>query len=258
MRSPSAPTAGPIVLFDLDGTVLTFDDPPPGPGRTAMDRAIASLYGVADASAGVRFSGGTDRGIVRALLRKCGLDDAAIDGEAERTLDRYLEHLAELLRTRRYRAIGDVAGAVAELAADGACVGVATGNVRAGARLKLESAGLGAVFDLDRGGYGCDAEPRPDILRAALARCAAAVGSRRPSSSSSAGAGAAAAAVVVVGDTVHDVTAARAIGARVVGVALGPDARRELLDARADVVVDDCGPALVAAIRALDLTSPRS
>ena len=256
MRSPSAPTAGPIVLFDLDGTVLTFDDPPPGPGRTAMDRAIASLYGVADASAGVRFSGGTDRGIVRALLRKCGLDDAAINGEAERTLDRYLEHLAELLRTRRYRAMGDVAGAVAELAADGACVGVATGNVRAGARLKLDSAGLGAVFDLDRGGYGCDAEPRPDILRAALARCAAAVGRR--SSSSGASAVAHASAVVVVGDTVHDVTAARAIGARVVGVALGPDARRELLDARADVVVDDCGPALVAAIRALDLTSPRS
>jgi len=223
-----------ILLFDLDGTVLTFDDGPKGPGRAALDLAMRELHGRDDATSGVRLAGGTDRALARALLRVAGAGDdpAAID----LLLATYLRHLEAVLTTRRYRPIGDVAGTVAACRARGACVAVATGNVREGARIKLASARLDPVFDLERGGYGCDAEPREDVLRAAVARCAAHGDPAR---------------VVVIGDTEHDVRAARAIGARVVGVAVRPEAREELAAAGADAIVDRCGEPLVAAIFAV-------
>jgi hypothetical protein len=33
-----------VVLFDRDGTVLTFEGSPPGPGRTALERAMLELF----------------------------------------------------------------------------------------------------------------------------------------------------------------------------------------------------------------------
>jgi phosphoglycolate phosphatase len=223
-----------VVLFDLDGTVLTFEGPPPGPGRTAIDRAMRQLYAREDASKGVRFAGGTDRGLVRVLIER---HDRADDEAIERVIASYLDHLGAVLKTRRYRPVGDVAGCVASLQERGARVGVATGNVRAGARLKLASAGLASTFDLAMGGFGCDAELRAEIVRTAVDRCRAAMGAD--------GAGA---AVVVVGDTEHDVRAGRAVGARVVGVAVSEAARAELLDAGADAIVKSCGDELVNAV----------
>jgi phosphoglycolate phosphatase-like HAD superfamily hydrolase len=217
------------VLFDLDGTVLTFVGPAPGPGRTALDRAAHELYGLERGSEGLRLAGGTDRAFARALLGRAGVpvDDGAVD----RLLAAYVTHLEDVLGTRRYRPIGDVAAAVDALRARGLGVGIATGNVRAGARLKLGSAGLAHAFEMDSGGYGCDAELRADIVRRAMARCGA-TGSQ----------------VVVVGDTEHDVRAARAVGARIVGVAIDASARAELEAAGADAIVDACGDDLVSAI----------
>ncbi len=225
-----------IVLFDLDGTVVTFSGGNPGPGRVSMRRAMRDLVGAEDATAGVRFAGRTDRSIVRAMLASVGFE-----GDVERAITdgiaRYLVHLAEEVVRRPYLPVGDVGGAVEALASSGALVGVGTGNVREGAALKLASAGLLGSFDLALGGYGCDAEERSALLRVGAERCVAAAGGE--------------ATVVVVGDTRLDVEAARAIGARVVGVALDAAAREELEAAGAEAIVDACGAALVEAIRAV-------
>jgi phosphoglycolate phosphatase-like HAD superfamily hydrolase len=218
-----------LVLFDLDGTVLTFEGAPPGPGRTALDRAVTKLFGVPGATDGVRLAGGTDRALARALLRRVGADDSEAGVSA--LLEVYVLELEDVLRARRYRPVGDVARVVAACRERGAGVGIATGNVRRGARLKLGSAGLSDVFDLERGGYGCDAEERAEVLRAAVRRCAGS-----------------ACEVVVVGDTEKDVAAARAIGARIVGVAISTASRAELAAAGADAIVDTCGDELVRVI----------
>jgi phosphoglycolate phosphatase-like HAD superfamily hydrolase len=138
------------------------------------------------------------------------------------------------LRARRYRPVGEVARVLGELRTRGATVGTATGNLREGARLKLASAGLASAFDLARGAYGDDAEPREEIVRLAAARCGATESGR----------------IVVVGDTERDVRAGRAVGARVVGVAIDDAARAELLAAGADAIVPECGTALVDAVLA--------
>lgn len=219
-----------ILLFDLDGTVITFDplfEGAPGPGRTAMGRAATRLFG-ADHSVGVRFAGGTDRAIARTLLERAAVDvtEASID----RVLDAYVSELTDVLRDRRYRPVGDVASAVQACAARGACVGIGTGNTRRGAAIKLRAAGLEGIFDLERGGYGCDHELRAEVLRHGIRRCGGDSD------------------VIVIGDTDQDVAAARAVGARCVGVAVNASSRQELANAGADAIVDACGDALVEAI----------
>jgi phosphoglycolate phosphatase len=204
-----------IVLFDIDGTVLTFDGPPPGPGRMSLERAMLDLHAVDRATDGIRVAGGTDRALARAMLRRAEADES--DGAIERVIACYLGHLEALLQKRRYRPIGDVALAVRLLEQEGAIVGLATGNVRRGARLKLHSAGLATTFQIDRGGYGCDAEPRAEIVQKGVDRCRAGANAE--------------ARVVVVGDTEHDV-------------------RQELASAGADAIVDACGEALVRAVLA--------
>jgi phosphoglycolate phosphatase-like HAD superfamily hydrolase len=220
----------PIVLFDIDGTLLTFEGQPPGPGRTALDRAMRKLYGVDRATQGMRVAGGTDLALARTLLTRAGL--SAHDEAIADLLSAYLEELQGVLESRRYHPIGDVAGCVRLLRAQGAMVGLATGNLREGAGYKLTSAGLHPLFDLDRGGYGSDAEARAEIVRMAAQRCGATEGDE----------------LVVVGDTEFDVRAGRAVGARVVGVAVSEGARAELQEAGADAIVDACGEELVRAI----------
>ena len=105
-------------------------------------------------------------------------------------------------------------------------VGLLTGNTAGGARLKL------AHFDLHErfafGGYG-DAH---------LDRNAVAVEAHRELRRHS-GREFSAEQIWVIGDTPHDVTCARHIGAKVIGVATGQHARDELEAARPDVLLED-------------------
>jgi phosphoglycolate phosphatase len=98
-------------------------------------------------------------------------------------------------------------------------LGVATGNVRAGADAKLAAAGLAGYFAL--GGYGSDSHLRAELVAAAIAR-----GRQRADIRE----------VVVVGDTVHDISAARACGAVACAVATGSDPAEAL--GHADAVLD--------------------
>src|SRR6185503_3749361 len=97
-------------------------------------------------------------------------------------------------------------------------LGVATGNVREGAHAKLSAAGLEAWFDV--GGYGCDSPVRAELVARAIER------GREGRDVNE---------VIVVGDTIHDIAAARACGATVVAVATGSDSADAL--AHADAVL---------------------
>jgi phosphoglycolate phosphatase len=84
-----------------------------------------------------------------------------------------------------------------------------TGNLKRGAEIKLARPGFWKYFPI--GGFSDDSEERPEVLRAAVRRAQERAG--RPFSASE---------VLVIGDTVHDIHAARAIGAAVLAVACGP------------------------------------
>jgi phosphoglycolate phosphatase-like HAD superfamily hydrolase len=92
--------------------------------------------------------------------------------------------------------------------AAGAAVGLGTGNLRDGARLKLSRVGIFERFAF--GGFGSDHEDRAALLRVGAERGAGLLGAPM-----------AECRVVVIGDTPKDVAAAQAIGAECIAVATG-------------------------------------
>ncbi len=206
----TAPRAVPptVVLFDIDGTLVTCG----GAGRIAMERAFADQLGTRTV-ADFGFGGMTDRAIAREGLLRGGL--APEEDELDAFLERYLAYLAEELpRSAGYRVLAGVTQALDTLEAlrnEGHPIGIGlgTGNLERGARLKLEPGSLWHRFAF--GGYGSDHEDRSLLLERGAARGAEALRVPRES-----------ARVVVIGDTPRDVAAAHAIGAHCIAVASGP------------------------------------
>ena len=194
-----------ILLFDIDGTLVTTG----GAGRRAIDQAFELLHGRADACSQFTFDGMTDRGIVRLGLQAINapVNDAAIDA----LLSRYVACLTEAVQAvpdERYIVHQGMREAVETGLAAGMAVGLGTGNVREGARVKLARVKLFEKFLF--GGFGDDHELRPELIRRGAERGAALLGVELK-----------AARVVVIGDTPKDVAAAQAIGAESIGVATG-------------------------------------
>jgi phosphoglycolate phosphatase len=199
-----------LVLFDIDGTLLWTD----GAGRRAVQRALVAEAGTAGPIDTYRFDGKTDPQIITDLLRLGGHPHPDRADLVAAVSARYLEFLAEELRratgtTRVLPGVTELlAGLAPHEAADRAVVGLLTGNLAAGAALKLQSGGLDpARFAL--GAYGSDSGTRADLPSIAMRRVAAL------------GHPVASADVVILGDTPADVACAQGIGARSVGVATG-------------------------------------
>lgn len=213
-----------VLLFDIDGTLVTTG----GVGRRAFDRAFERQHGRPDACAHLRFDGMTDRGTTRLALKAIGVtpDDEAIDA----VLNIYLGELeAELLLStpETYRVHVGVAEALAAARErGGVALGLGTGNVQEGARLKLEHVGLYQHFGF--GGFGSDHELRVELIRVGAERGARQLG--LPVS---------ACRVVVIGDTPKDVDAARGIGAESLGVGTASFTAQQLLQHGATYAFDD-------------------
>lgn len=217
-----------VYLFDIDGTLISSG----GAGRRAVEGAFHAHHGRADACAGFSFAGMTDRAIARRALVGLGLPPEGPDVEAaiDAVLTTYLALLADEVREAEdYRVHDGIHGALDALAAAGAeAIGLGTGNLEEGARIKLARVGLDARFGF--GGYGSDAEDRATLLRIGADRGAARLGLTRQQCR-----------VVVIGDTPKDIEAARAISAEVIAVATGPFGVNELRAFDPDATFEDLG-----------------
>jgi phosphoglycolate phosphatase-like HAD superfamily hydrolase len=194
------------VLFDLDGTLLWTD----GAGRRAIHRALLEVLGIEHPAAGFRFDGRTDPEIVRLLAAAAGKDSGA--GVIEGVLRTYVRLLDEELSRpgQRTTLYPGVPALLAALEARSDCVvGLLTGNVVDGARLKLRSAGI----DMARfrvGAFGSDHGDRGALPAIAQRRMRELLGVEVAGED-----------VVILGDTPADVTCGRGIGARAIAVATG-------------------------------------
>jgi phosphoglycolate phosphatase-like HAD superfamily hydrolase len=192
-----------VLLFDVDGTLIDTG----GAGRRSMERAFERCHGRRDACAQMAFGGMTDRAICRDGLGVIGVP--ATEEAIDALLAAYLVALAdELAASTRCRVLAGIEAALDAAERASAAVGLGTGNVHAGARLKLGRVGLADRFAF--GGFGSDHEVRSELLRVGAERGAARLGAARE-----------ACRVVVIGDTPKDVAAAHAVGAECVAVATG-------------------------------------
>ncbi|MHB0955883.1 MAG: HAD hydrolase-like protein [Pirellulaceae bacterium] len=209
-----------ILLFDIDGTLIQTG----GAGGAALMTAFSDLFGVADPQE-VPFSGRTDRGIARSLFRAHQIEDT--EENWHRLKDEYLRRLLIFLPQHAGLVLPGIERLMEHLSTrKDVAVGLLTGNVQKGARMKLEHYRLLHHFAF--GGYGDHHVDRDDVAREALA--ASSLHVRQEVSPD---------AVWVIGDTPFDVRCARAIGARVAAVATGWHSRERLAAAAPDLLLDD-------------------
>ncbi|HEY3500658.1 MAG TPA: HAD family hydrolase [Polyangiaceae bacterium] len=221
-----------VLLFDIDGTLITTG----GVGRRAIERAFRERYGREDATR-FPFDGMTDRLIARLGLEALGV---AVTAEAiAEILEFYVEVLAEEVAradAALYRLHDGIAEALVAAEARGHGIGLGTGNVREGARIKLERLGVHEKFAF--GGFGSDAEDRTELIRHGAERGAAHLGKQREECR-----------VVVIGDTPKDVAAAHGIGAESIGVGTGSFGAQALRDCGATFAFDSlAAPGALAAL----------
>jgi phosphoglycolate phosphatase len=223
-----------ILLFDIDGTLVSRSNPGRSAGVRAMSEAARDMTGVAGLADGVSFAGATDLDVARQLLELGGVLEPT-EAQKRQLLDHYIRHIQTLIEEDSYVPLGTPTDVIPELEQQGAVIGLGTGNVRIGAECKLENAGIAALFRFDLGGYGDDSHERADILRIGVERCRPHVRSRT-------------APVIVIGDTPLDVAAAKAIGAKCIGIPAGSITADDLEAAGADGVVREVSPEMIQMI----------
>lgn len=195
-----------LVLFDLDWTLIYTG----GAGVRALDYAFERQFGIPQAMKTVSPDGKTDPAICREMIRVL-LKREPNAGEVESLCRGYLDRLAvEIPVSPGYRILPGVPQLLEALAQrNDVLMGLGTGNLEEGARIKLARAGLMTHFRF--GGYGSDAEERPVVLKTGVERGEAIANQRFAPKD-----------VVVIGDNIRDVQAGQAIGATTVAVASGP------------------------------------
>ncbi|TVP78290.1 MAG: HAD family hydrolase [Gemmatimonadales bacterium] len=211
-----------LILFDIDGTLLSG-----GPAKDAFHQGLLSVFGTAGPIEAWEFSGKTDPQIARELLREAGLEDPHIDEGFPRLWENYLRDLEALVPERPFRSLLGVTSLLEALEAEAwARLGLLTGNLEGGARVKLRSAEIRVPFAV--GAFGSDREERNDLPPVAMSRASRIWGEPLPPEE-----------VVIVGDTPRDVECGLAHGTRTVGVATGRFSADELARAGAHLVLDD-------------------
>ena len=191
-----------VCLFDIDGTLLASG----GAGKAALESSFTEEFGVA-LQTQVPYSGRTDRAIARDLFRFHAVDDTLENWQ--KLLAGYLARLPDSLTRHQGRVLPGIIHLLTELQRrPDVALGLLTGNVRAGARVKLGHFQLFERFSF--GGFGDEHFDRDDVAREALSAVHTHVGTHVRAER-----------IWVIGDTPLDVRCARAIGAKVAAVATG-------------------------------------
>jgi phosphoglycolate phosphatase-like HAD superfamily hydrolase len=213
-----------LLLFDVDQTLIYTG----GAGLRALDRACAKHLGIENATHGISPHGKTDPAIVREILITRIGSDSTLEIQLQSILESYLLFLREEVPlSPGYRVLPGIVEILREVSErTGVMVGLATGNVELGARIKLERGNLNPYFMF--GGFGSDSENRTTLVKKA-AEAAVQKGGRSIEPEDT----------FVIGDTPRDIEAGKDAGFRTVGVATGHYSVEQLLAAGANIAISD-------------------
>ncbi len=213
-----------LILFDIDGTLLRC-----GPQvRAIMSGSLQGVFGVTGDIDGYQFAGRTDDGIVFDLMTGAGVAERRVAELLPGFRELYLGRLERDLSRDGMEILPGVESLLERLAArDDVLLGLLTGNWEAGARSKLARFDLNRFFSFGAFGDGC--RSRDELPPVALDRARQHPGSHAL----------AAERTVIVGDSVLDVSCARAHGLASLAVATGLTAAADLERAGARWVVPD-------------------
>jgi phosphoglycolate phosphatase len=211
-----------LVLFDIDGTLLHTG----GVGIKAFARAFAREFGFPGGTERMKFAGRTDISLAREMFTRHGIE--ASPGNFDRFFAAYASCLQEMMVDCKGGACAGVLEFQQALAArhEPPLLGLLTGNIKQGARIKLSHFNLWERFPF--GAFADDHEERDQIASVAHQRGSELFGRALGGDE-----------VLVIGDTPLDIRCGRAIGAKVLAVATGGASLEELKSHRPDWAVAD-------------------
>lgn len=215
-----------LVLFDIDGTLID----PGGAGRRSLCNTFNELFAIKDAFAGIRMAGKTDIQIIKEGLSVHGLSPDHRNMPS--ILSVYLKNLkTEIMNKKKHINLGVVELLDTLKAMDGYWLGLLTGNIERGARIKLGAFGLNRYFSV--GAFGDDNENRNLLLPIAIEKF-------RKMTNISINCD----DCIVIGDTPRDVECSKPYGAVSIAVSTGPYSYDSLLETEADYVLRDLSYAI--------------
>lgn len=210
-----------ILLFDIDGTLLSAG----GAGTRSLNRAFEAVLGINEAYKNFEMAGKTDVQIVKEGLRLYGIEPTS--ALVNEILSNYIKFLQiEIKNNSKHLKPGVKEFLDLNLTIFGYPMGLLTGNIERGARIKLDPFGLNPLFPF--GAFGSDHEDRNQLLPLAIKRFVEIFQKHVDFSQ-----------VIVIGDTPRDVACAKPYGAKVIAVATGPYSVSELMNTDADIVLEN-------------------
>lgn len=202
-----------LVLFDIDETMISSD----GAGRRAISRVLKQHYQILPHHLNIVMSGKTDPQILTEIMTAAELPMQEIHSAIPKVIDQYLDLLEEEIAASKYYIVHDGVYVLLEAIAShpDMYLGLLTGNVERGARMKLDHFDLNKHFEL--GAYGSDSANRLDLPAVAVERAKELFKIHfQPDE------------VVIIGDSVNDVYCAKGYKAKCIAVNTGKTSWDEL------------------------------
>lgn len=216
-------TAKKILLFDIDGTLLLTG----GAGKIAFEKAVEELFGFKNSWGNLIPDGKTDPMIIEEVITPLKGSPLS-QSEYEELCGRYHDHFEiEVARVEKFRVMPGIVELLNHLSENPSlALGIATGNFRKAADMKLRRGGIEHFFSF--GGFACDSADRRELTKIGYERGKTFCGENIASSN-----------VVVIGDTVHDIRAGKSIGAKTVAVCTGSTLPETLQTLEPDYLFQD-------------------
>lgn len=213
-----------LLLFDVDGTLIRSG----GKGKNAMLAAVAQEYGHLPRRFTFKdFAGSTDPRIITTLLTQNGISQTVTAEDIARVLRRYLVCLQEEMAGGGVEVLPGVRELLNYARESGEfLLGLVTGNLAEGARIKLSPVGLYDYFAV--GAYGSDEIDRNLLPPIAVRRAEARFQIRFAPEN-----------IWVIGDTPRDVECARVNRYRALAVATGGWPPDQLQESAPDALLPD-------------------
>jgi phosphoglycolate phosphatase len=209
-----------LILFDIDGTLIDSG----GAGVRSLDLALKDLFSIDNGFHGISMAGKTDTQIIKEGIMKHGL---SANGTIDAVIKAYLNYLRREINNDRKHVKPGIYEVLEELKPlQDLGLGLLTGNIEQGARIKLEPFRLNEYFPA--GAFGSDDEDRNNLLPIAIKRFEELFQQKIEADN-----------CIIVGDTPRDVECAHIYGAMCIAVATGPYSYEDLIEAGADYVVHD-------------------
>lgn len=208
-----------LLLFDIDGTLLDSG----GAGTKAMNLAFEEVFSVQNAFDGIEMAGKTDTQIMKEGMKRHNI--STNNGSLPILCKSYINHLRhEIKNPAKHLKPGIVSTLDSLSAREGLYLGLLTGNIETGARIKLDALGLNSYFSF--GAFGDDHEERNSLLPVAIKQFRSLYQKDACYTD-----------CIVIGDTPRDVECAKVHGALSVAVATGPYSYKTLVKSDADMVL---------------------